>query len=336
MRTLVAWLSWSLPVLALIVIVFGAYVRLTNAGLGCPDWPGCYGHLTVPKADSSAHLDRPEWQSRPLEVGKAWREMTHRYLASALGAGIVLLAFCAWRTREILRTSRVVYALVPLVIFQGMLGMWTVTLLLKPLIVCAHLLGGLATLALLWWNLLVVRGVRAEPPIPSSVRRIARIALAVLVIQIFLGGWTSANYAALACTDFPTCQGQWLPHSDFIEGFTLWRGLGINYEYGVLETPARTAIHLTHRIGALVTALSLLFATVLCLRQPSLRLRRAGWYILAAAVLQIALGVTNVLGGLPLAVAVGHNAGAALLLLSVLLLVRLTSVAAAVSRDSTK
>lgn len=318
-------LSLCLPALALVVIVFGAYVRLTDAGLGCPDWPGCYGRLTVPEHVADVHLDNPDWSARPLEPGKAWREMIHRYLASALGFGIVILALLVARTPRAGAATKVVYGLVPLVMFQGALGMWTVTLMLKPLVVSAHLLGGLATLALLWWNVLSVtadqnRRRSAEPVL----HRAALAALAVLVIQIFLGGWTSANYAALACTDFPTCHGRWWPQTDFGEAFVLWRGLGINYEFGVLETPARTAIHMAHRLGALVTLFVAAAAAVLSLRCAQNRVRRVGWCILAALSAQLILGMGNVLGGLPLAVAVAHNAGAAILLLTLVTLVHFT------------
>lgn len=324
MPRLARLLAWLLPALALCVIVFGAYVRLSDAGLGCPDWPGCYGRLTVPEASPEVHLEDPDWSSRPLESGKAWREMIHRYLASALGLGIVVMAGIAWRARRAAGLSPVVYALVPLVIFQGLLGMWTVTLLLKPLVVSAHLLGGLATLALLWWNLLATRRLDATRDAPGVLAWLAPLALAVLVGQIFLGGWTSANYAALACTDFPTCHGRWWPQTDFGEAFVLWRGLGVNYEFGVLDTPARTAIHVAHRLGALVATMAVLAAGIGAVRSQVRRIRLTGWCILAALPLQLLLGVTNVLGGLPLAVAVAHNGGAAVLLLTLVTLVRFT------------
>lgn len=310
-----------LPALALTVIVFGAYVRLTDAGLGCPDWPGCYGRLAVPESTPDVHLDNPDWAFRPLEAGKAWREMLHRYLASSLGLGIVVLAGLAWRRRRHAPVSGVVYALVPLVVFQGLLGMWTVTLLLKPAVVLAHLVGGLATLAGLWWVRLSERPLAATSPRPAALRRWALLALGVLAVQIMLGGWTSTNYAALACTDFPRCHGQWWPRMDFAEAFVLWRGLGVNYEFGVLDTPARTAIHVSHRLGAALTALVVGLAALVALGAGSRTLARIGWCILAALGAQLALGITNVLGGLPLAVAVMHNGVAAVLLLAVLTLV---------------
>ena len=315
-------LSYFLPVLALAVIVLGAYVRLSDAGLGCPDWPGCYGRLTVPSGQAQAHLQDLAWHARPLEAGKAWREMIHRYLASSLGLGIVVLALASLRSsvRRAVGLSGVVFLLVPLVLFQGLLGMWTVTLLLKPLVVSAHLLGGLATLSLLWWNLLRVR--RSQRVVVSGgLSRLAPVALLVLVAQIFLGGWTSANYAALACTDLPTCQGQWWPSTDFREAYVLWRGLGINYEFGVLDTPARTAIHVGHRLGALLATLVIACSAALAWRSRQPRLRRLASCILAALALQVCLGIANVLGGLPLPVAVAHNGVAAVLLLTLITLV---------------
>ncbi|MGD9600212.1 MAG: heme A synthase [Gammaproteobacteria bacterium] len=317
-------LSALLPVLAFIVIVKGAYVRLSDAGLGCPDWPGCYGQLVVPataeEVGDVAHLD-----ARPLEPGKAWREMIHRYLASSLGTGILLLALLAWRQRA--RCSPVIpFLLVPLVILQGLLGMWTVTWLLKPLVVVAHLLGGFTVLALLWWHWLDTRDApRARAS--SSLRPFAAVALAVLAVQVFLGGWTSANYAALACTDFPRCHGAWWPQTDFENAFVLWRGLGVNYEFGVLDTPARTAIHLAHRAGALCVTGVILGLVVAAWRRADARGRRIAWCILALLAVQVLLGITNVLRGLPLPVAVMHNGTAALLLLGLVTLFRHVSPA---------
>ena len=336
MAALFRLLSALLPALALAVIVFGAYVRLTDAGLGCPDWPGCYGRLAVPEAGAEIHLDDPVWNARPFESGKAWREMTHRYLAGTLGLGIVLMAIAARNPARQGASNLAVYLLVPLVVFQGVLGMWTVTLLLKPLVVSAHLLGGLATLSLLWWNFISThpwaaprrprenlaanRGENSRLVDHGSLRTIAWAAVTVLVAQIFLGGWTSANYAALACTDFPSCQGRWWPNTDFGEAFDLWRGGKINYEFGVLDTPARTAIHVTHRLGAAVAAAFILGAGVAAIGGGSPRLRRVAWCLLAALVFQLVMGVSNVIGGLPLPVAIAHNAGAAALLLTLITL----------------
>ena len=307
------------PILAIVVIVKGAYVRLSDAGLGCPDWPGCYGHLVVPNANTISN--NQALSARPLVRGKAWREMLHRYLASTLGFAILLLAALAWIQRASLKPSVTVWWLVPLVVLQGMLGMWTVTLLLKPLIVVGHLLGGLTIAALSWWNLLEIRHFPRQRG-SGRLRIFAGVVIIVLALQIFLGGWTSSNYAALACTDFPKCQGQWWPTIDLKNAFVLWRGLGINYEFGVLGTPARTAIHLCHRYWAAVVSTLMVALILYTLRVADAHGKRIAWCILGLLSVQISLGVSNVLGGLPLLVAVMHNAVAALLLLSVVTLLR--------------
>ncbi|HET7608231.1 MAG TPA: COX15/CtaA family protein [Gammaproteobacteria bacterium] len=302
-------------VLALAVVMLGAYVRLSDAGLGCPDWPGCYGRLVVPHPATSAEELGLEY-TRPLEHGKAWREMIHRYLASTLGLVCVALAGLAWRNRRDPAQPKIMpAALVALVIFQGLLGMWTVTLLLKPIVVVAHLLGGLATLTLLA-SLGRWRPARFPSPTPA-LRALGLGAAAALVLQISLGGWTSANYAALACPDFPTCQTQWWPAvADFKEAFVLWRGIGIDYEGGVLDHPARVAVHFTHRLGALLAAVLIALLGFRLAREPATRADGAA--VLAVLALQLSLGVSIVWFGVPLAVAVLHNGVAALLLLAVI------------------
>jgi cytochrome c oxidase assembly protein subunit 15 len=301
--------------LALTVVMLGAWVRLTDAGLGCPDWPGCYGRLVVPDA-ATAPAELGSEYARPLEAGKAWREMIHRYLASTLGIICVALAAIAWRNRRDPRQPwRAPLALVALVIFQGLLGMWTVTLLLKPIVVVGHLLGGFATLALLA-SLGQWRAARFPRP-TAGLRLLGVAAAAALLVQISLGGWTSANYAALACPDFPTCQTQWWPAiADFEEGFVLWRGLGIDYEGGVLDHPARVAVHFTHRLGAVLAAALIALLGWRLAREPATR--PDGAAVLAALLLQLGLGVSIVWFGVPLAVAVLHNGVAALLLLTVI------------------
>ena len=299
--------------IALCVVVLGAYVRLSDAGLGCPDWPGCYGRLVVPSAEHS----QATFPDRPLEAGKAWREMVHRYLATSLGFFITLIALLAWRNRaDPQQPVRLPLILLAVVIFQGMLGMWTVTLLLKPLIVMGHLIGGLTTLGLLFWLVLEHRrrGLPGHGPAAAAV-----LGLVILAGQIALGGWTSSNYAALACPDLPTCGGQWWPSSaDFSEAFVMWRGLGINYEGGVLEAPARVAIHFSHRLGAMLTFLVLAVLGVRYLRRQERMLRTAGALVLLGVTAQVSLGISVVWFGLPLALATLHNATAALLLLSVI------------------
>jgi len=300
--------------LAFLVVTIGAWVRLTDAGLGCPDWPGCYGQLIVPDV-SEAGLAEAAYPDRPLEAGKAWREMIHRYLASTLGLVCLMLAGLAWRNRaDPAQPRRLAYVLVGVVILQGLLGMWTVTLLLKPVIVMAHLLGGFTTLSLLFWLARDgVKRVGVGPPL----RHLAQLGAVVLALQISLGGWTSANYAALACPDFPTCQTRWWPPvADFREGFVLWRGLGIDYEGGVLDNPARVAIHFTHRLGAVLATIVVGWLGWRLVRDP--QLRADGVAILAALTAQLVLGASIVIFGVPLAVAVAHNGVAALLFLTVL------------------
>ncbi|MGH8140625.1 MAG: COX15/CtaA family protein [Steroidobacteraceae bacterium] len=321
------------------VVVLGAYVRLTAAGLGCPDWPGCYGHATPFGAQESA-VAQAAFALRPLDVGKAWREMIHRYAATTLGLIIVAIAALAIATRRMrLVSMRYAMGLLAIVVFQGILGMLTVTWQLKPLIVTAHLMFGLTTLGLLWWLWLsvpadswagtqprVVEHTLSSAGSAASAARASSLALVGLIAlgaQIALGGWTSSNYAAIACPDFPTCQGAWWPHADFRDAFVLWRGLTINFEGGVLDNPARIAIHLTHRLGALIATLTLCLAAITALlRRPVARVRWAALALLGALGLQLLIGISMVLEGFALWLATAHTAGAALLLLAVLALLR--------------
>ena len=300
--------------LALIVIVLGAYTRLSDAGLGCPDWPGCYGHISVP--DKINHADF----ERPLESAKAWKEMIHRYVAGTLGLVILVIFFMVLRAKAAIKQSIIVpLLLVFVVIFQALLGMWTVTLKLSPVVVSAHLLGGLATLSLLWWLYLNQRetvtslSTGAEP----GLKFLATVGLLLLIAQIFLGGWTSSNYAALACgTDFPTCMGSWWPDMDFTAGFRFLHEPGKNYEFGVLDASARSAIQMTHRIGALIVFVFVLLFGLRLLR--SANLKRVGIVLLFLLFVQVGLGISNVVLALPLSIAVAHNLVAALLLLTLL------------------
>ena len=310
-------------ILALCVIVLGAYVRLSHAGLGCPDWPGCYGHLTAGQAAENHHQVNAAFPDRPIEYDKALKEMLHRYLAATLGFVILVIAALAWRNRsDPQQPLRLPIALVGVVVFQGLLGMWTVTLLLKPAIVSAHLAGGLTTMALLWWMSLGTTQ-RAQSRSASGLRGWAVAGMCVLAAQILLGGWVSTNYAAVACPDFPTCQRSFWPNMDFKDAFVLWRGLGIDYEGGVLDHPARVAIHFTHRIGALVAALVLgLVAFKAIRRAPSAAVRAAGWALAAALLAQLLVGPIMVLKTFPLSLATAHNAVAALLVLAMVALLR--------------
>jgi cytochrome c oxidase assembly protein subunit 15 len=313
--------------LCLCVVVLGAYVRLSNAGLGCPDWPGCYGHLTPAGAAAEAHTITAPLAGRVLNVGKAWREMVHRYAAGTLATLIVVLAVMTalWR-RERIVALKLTLALTAVVILQAILGALTVTRQLKPLIVTSHLLFGFATLSLLWWLTLTLWWRRnpsiAQDP-PPIARAAALIGLCALALQIALGGWTSSNYAAIACPDLPMCQASWWPKADFRSAFVLWRDQDINYEGGVLDNPARVAIHLTHRIGAMVASLLLLLAALAALRLRNRpRVRVSALILLGALVLQLSIGISMVWRGFPLWLATAHNAGAALLLLAALTLYR--------------
>lgn len=329
------------------VVVFGAYVRLSDAGLGCPDWPGCYGHLTVPSDEAHVAAANAAYPERPVEAHKGWKEMIHRYLASTLGLLIVALAVLSLRLRSHGVPRVLPWALVAMVIFQGILGMWTVTWQLKPLVVTGHLLGGMTTFAMLLWLFWSARtrpavaptaserAYRSERhaaltlpddlrpgdddanngPAPPRIRRFATVALVLLVLQIFLGGWTSTNYAALACPDFPTCHGSFWPQTDIPTAYTLWHGLGINYEYGILDARARVTIHHFHRVGAVVVTIALLLLGASLLRGGyARRWRRFGVAVLAALALQVTIGISVVILQLPLLLAAAHNAGAAILL----------------------
>ena len=325
--------------LAFVVVVLGAYVRLTAAGLGCPDWPGCYGHLTPSGAlTDAAHGGLAGAQP---DAGKAWREMIHRYAAGTLALLIAAIAALAIGARR-QRLTSVAFALTLLatVIVQALLGMLTVTWQLKPLIVTLHLLVGMTTLGMLWWLALSVpssswgatslggagRSLRGGAAYIASAHHLALLGLAALALQIALGGWTSSNYAAIACPDFPTCQGAWWPHGDFRDAFVLWHAANVDYEGGLLPTAARVAIHLTHRLGALLAAAALTLAALYTLRQRGLwHARVRAWAVLAALALQLLIGVSMVLRGFPLWLATAHTAGAALLLLATLALVRTSS-----------
>ena len=367
-------LAWAAVLLALCVIVFGGFVRLSNAGLSCPDWPTCYGKATWPTHDHEIHAANASFE-RVVEVSKAWREQFHRHIAALLGLLVLGLALLAARKRSlgvasVLVASGLVAVSIPVymgvgmaanhtlsvalvvvaelillvqalrwsnvdsarlatfvlmvIIFQAVLGMWTVIWLVKPVIVMSHLMGGLLTLSLLTW--LAWRTtpgsalVQAEAP---RLRRLLWIGLGLLLAQIALGGWTSANYAALACgTDFPTCLGQWWPQQDYREAFVLWRGIGVDYEGGVLDGPARAAIQMSHRMLALLVAGHLAVVGIRMLRTPGLVFW--GSVLLVLLTAQVALGISNVVLGLPLWVATAHNAGAALLLFTLVgLLARL-------------
>lgn len=299
--------------LAFGVISLGAYVRLSDSGLGCPDWPGCYGQLigvpAAPHEKAAALLGFPD---KPVDSARAWKEMVHRYAAGTLGLLLVAIAAVAWKRYQRLKESPLIpTVLLAVIAVQALLGMWTVTLLLKPVIVSAHLLGGMTTLALLV-GLLLSRPTHSLSSPGTSLRLHAAFALLTVIVQITLGVWVSSNQAALACGDFPTCGGAWLPEMDFSQAFRIVRELGQTAAGERLPITALTAIHWTHRAGALIVALIVGTLALRLIARPAWR----GWGLLigSALLVQIGLGVASVVFALPLPVAVAHNAGAAALL----------------------
>jgi heme a synthase len=307
--------------LAFIVVQLGALTRLKDAGLGCPDWPGCYGKLTLP--NKSIQLMNGPYSGQKLIPEKAWPEMIHRYAAATLVilcfAGIVLIIY---KYKLPQQPVWIATSLLFLLFLQGLLGKWTVTLRLHPLVVMSHLLGGLGLISLLW--LLILR--LNQLPIRQSfgeqkLRSWAALGLLLIVIQIGLGGWTSANYAAFVCPDFPRCQGQWWPRMNFSEAFHLWLSTNITYEGGILSQTARTAIQMSHRIMAIITSIYLVLLVYKLFKVTKINfLRGLGVLLLFLLVLQISLGTLNILWMLPLPIAMAHNAVAALLLLTILTL----------------
>ncbi|WP_413817575.1 COX15/CtaA family protein [Pseudomonas viridiflava] len=312
-------LALMATVLALVVVMLGAYTRLTHAGLGCPDWPGCYGFIGVPGTERQLEHAQLNFPDTPVEADKGWSEMTHRYFAGGLTLLILLLAAQAWRHRHLAgHPFKLAAGLLGIVAAQAAFGMWTVTLQLWPPVVAVHLLGGVATLSLLFLLSLRLSGVcPALSRVPARLRVLARLGLIFGVLQIALGGWVSANYAAMACTDLPTCQGRWWPEADFSNAFHLTQHIGPNYQGGHLDSEARTAIHLTHRMGAVLVSLTLL---ALAWQLRRVGLNRLAVLLVSALGVQLLFGLGNVLLHLPLVLAVAHSAGGAVLMLCMTLI----------------
>ncbi len=299
-------------ILALIVVILGAYTRLADAGLGCPDWPGCYGELLVPDVISSEY-------ERPLDVATAWKEMVHRYAASILGLSILVIFLLAvFRKTEREQSIKLPTALLLLVGFQGALGMWTVTEQVHPGIVTMHLFGGFSTTTLLFWLFLNQRSqAKIGQPVLKRHKFILIVVTALLIFQIFLGGWTSTNYAALSCGEyFPTCLGEMWPEDMDFKNAYYWGELGVDYEFGILENQTRTAIQMVHRVGAIVVTVAILSLCFVLENYPTLR--RNIIVVLGLLSAQVALGIINVVMSLPMFAAVMHNAVALFLLLSLI------------------
>lgn len=325
MNALYYRLAFFATILAMVVILLGAYTRLKDAGLGCPDWPGCYGHLSVPKTSSELAHANQLFPQQTVESKKAWLEMIHRYFAGSLGLLIFILTVWSLIRRKYDAIQPVVIPILLsiLVIFQAALGMWTVTLSLLPLVVVGHLLGGILIAGLLWvLTLSSMKGFRKTSYQGASGLKIAAIIGVVMIFgQIFLGGWVSANYAALICPDFPGCHGRWFPLMKMREAFNFLSPIGTNYEGGVLDSVTRATIQMVHRYGAVLVLLYMgaLSLYLMISRQVSM-LRGFGWSIFLLLWLQILLGVLNILLMLPVPVALAHNFVAVLLFLSMLTL----------------
>lgn len=321
------YLAFFATCLALIVVMLGAYTRLSDAGLGCPDWPGCYGHLTVPESTAALQTVQSNFPGQIVEPAKAWKEMVHRYFAGTLGTLIVILAFWSLFSRKNIKKPIIIpIVLVGLVVFQAALGMWTVTWKVLPLIVSAHLLGGIAIAALLWYLTLSVNPSQIQKLSAAKIKPWAILGLMIVILQLFLGAWTSTNYAALACTDFPFCHGTLIPPETLNKAFNFWQPIGINYEGGVLDSNTRITIQLMHRYGAALTTVFVgLLGIFLLFTRAELKLRNIGLILLVLLSVQVLLGIANIVMLLPLPIAVAHNGVAALLLLAMITLLYKTN-----------
>ncbi len=315
-----AQLAFIATLLALCVIVLGAYTRLKDAGLGCPDWPGCYGQLTVPQTPHALLKAQSAFPEHTVEPTKAWPEMIHRYLAGTLALVVTLLTLVGLCRRKAWQLPLgLPIALVGLILFQALLGKWTVTLKLLPVVVMSHLLGGLIVASLVWILALYTLGWLRLGKLgqASKLRPWAVLGLIILSLQVFLGGWTSTNYAGIVCPDFPFCYGESWPAMDFKQAFRLWMPIGPDYQGGNLSEIAKITIQMTHRLGALITTLYVGWLSLRLMQLNSPALKRLACLTLVLLLLQVGLGIANVLLRMPLHLAVSHNAVATLLVLSV-------------------
>ena len=305
---------WS-GLLGFVVVALGAWTRLADAGLGCPDWPGCYGFVTIPVSPEEIDLANSKFPDTPYEVAKAIPEVVHRYFAAALGFMILCIAILAFRYKDLPSdVRRLSFFLIAWVIMQGTFGYWTVSLKLWPQVVTTHLMSGFLTTGLLWLLYFKTKDYledRTSWNFEKTTKKFLNVSIVLVAIQIFLGAWTSTNYASYSCTDFPLCQGQILPEANFKKGFDFFQSIGPNYLGGQLDHESRVAIHITHRFGAIIVTAFLLFMSYhLYIR--NFALLASG--LVAFLTLQVLLGISNVIFALPLLIAVGHNLGGLLLI----------------------
>jgi cytochrome c oxidase assembly protein subunit 15 len=307
--------------LAILVVSLGAYTRLTHAGLGCPDWPGCYGLIDVPETAEQINLAEQAFPERPVEPAKAWNEMIHRYFAGTLGLLILAIAFLSLKRRSQGGPVGLPILILLVVIFQAALGMWTVTMKLMPVVVMGHLLGGFTTLCLLLLLYLRLSDYRV-PGGDYALKKYVKFAfigIFILAGQISLGGWTSSNYAALTCTELPICQAGWVDQLTFEHSFDLVPPEKASYEFGHLDHASRVTIHVMHRLGAIVTALYLFWlVTSIYRRAQAPFFKNAALSLGFILSVQVGLGISNIWFSLPLSVAVSHNVVAAMLMMSLI------------------
>lgn len=311
--------------LALFVVMLGAYTRLTDAGLGCPDWPGCYGKMVLPSAQDGLQQAQTKFPQIPIESRKAWTEMAHRYAAGTLALLIFFIgvSVCRKKYQGEQLPWHLPLALMILVLFQAALGMWTVTLKLLPVVVMGHLLGGMLIFACLCRFRLQMSAIKTDNLFQWQMG--LRLGVLIVFLQIALGGWVSSNYAGISCIGFPMCNGVWLPELHFMKGFNLFSPVGANYQGGLLDNEVRVSIQFIHRMGAVLTATYLLIFSIIILGKANSRAFRLGaLLVILLVILQFTLGILNVLYLLPLSVAVAHNGIAALLFATVFSMLQFT------------
>ena len=313
-------LSFLGSFITLIVISAGAWVRLTDAGLGCPDWPGCYGMMGSPTTEKEIYEAQASFPDSTIDVGKASREMIHRYLAGFLGLYVLIVSYLSFKNNKSIILP---IFMVLIILIQSLMGMLTVTQLVKPTIVTIHLLLGMITASLIMLNgFIFLEKEHNNLEIDRPLIVLVIVCTLALITQIFLGGWTSTNYASLACTDFPKCLNQWWPSEmNFDKAFTLFNLPNINYEGGYLDYNYKLAIHFTHRVGALVVSILFikLFIYIFFFQSNCLH-KKIGTFIMIFFIIQILLGILNVVLSLPISIAVLHTVNASILLMSMITL----------------